>query len=125
MAVQRWTFYDGTTTVTLEVNPASGGTPDYEKNISEHGTTAADGVPILFEGSRPPKHLEFSGKVLTQTHFEMLRDWWAKSTPVRIVDDLNRTFWVYFRSFKPNRVRSALHPWKHEYSMEAIVLTGG
>lgn len=124
MAVQRWTFDDGTTTVTLPVNPHSGGTPERTKNISEIGTTAPNGIPILFEGSRPAAHIEFDGKVLDQTHYQLLYDWWDKSKVVEIVDDLSRHFFVYFETFTARRVRSALHPWKHEYSMRAVVLVG-
>lgn len=124
MAVQRWTFYDGTTTVTLPINPSGGGSPERSKNLHEIGTTAPDGVPILFEGSRPSPKMEFEGTLLTEAHYNLLEDWWDKYTSVKITDDLNRQLWVYFESFIPRRVRSALHPWKHTFSMRAVVLIG-
>lgn len=122
MAVQRWTFDDGVEQVTLPINPKDGGSPEFTKKVAELGTTAPDGIPILFEGSRPAMKEEFSGVLHTQEHYELLWEWWDKSRAVTITDDLDREIVVYFESFQPRRVRSALYPWKHEFSVRALVL---
>lgn len=124
--VMRWEIKDLDTddTIVVEVNPAEGGSPARRRNIKSKTTTAPDGDPIVYEGQAEPSEYKVSGSILTQSHFEQL---WALvapgSGPHEVTDDLGRVLTVVFSEFAPERVRSALNPWKHKYTMTGTVLS--
>jgi hypothetical protein len=119
-----WEFYDpvGNETYNWEINPNDGGYPSRSKNISYEATAAPNGQTLAFEGRESPASLSFSGTILTESQFNTLNDWYLKRNQIRLTDDLGREFWIYIKSFNPTRVRSINYPWRHNYSIEAIVL---
>lgn len=121
-AVVKWSFYDGTTTYTFEINPSDGGSPSRKKSITYKSTAAPDGKTLIFEGRDQPITVSFSGTLLTQAQYDAFETWFDKRQQVRITDDLGRQYWIYIESFDPKRVRARSHPWKHTYSIEATVL---
>jgi hypothetical protein len=120
--VVRWTFSDGSTTYTFEINPNEGGSPARKRGVGFSVTAAPDGGVLVYEKRSDPRTLSFSGVVLTQAHYDALDEWSDKHEPITLTDDLSRSFTVILTSFEPRRVRSALYPWKHTYTCEAIVL---
>lgn len=124
MAVVRWVFEDPVNLEEheFEINPNAGGSPGYEKSFQFQETTAPDGKTLIFEGQDVPQNLEFSGTILTQSHYDMFVDWWTKRYQIKVIDDLGREFMILIKSFKPQRVRSRSHPWKHTYTVEAAIL---
>lgn len=124
MAVVRWTFYDAAESETyeFEVNPREGGTPSYRKNIVYQNTLAPGGRTLIFEGADEPMKLSWAGVILTQEHHETFVDWYYKRHQILLTDDLSRQYTVYISAYEPKRERSALHPWKHSYTMEATIL---
>lgn len=120
----RWTFEDpvAMTTYTFEINPLDGGSPSRTKNFGTENTLAPGGNVVIYEGQRPILTQEFSGTILTQDHYVAFVVWWEKSYPIRITDDLGRTFDVVFESFEPKRVYSPSRPWKHTYTVRTKVL---
>lgn len=124
VSVVRWQFYDPVTlqTLTFEINPDDGGSPAYAKTITYANTSAPNGAVLIFEGRDQVQKLEWSGTLLTQTHFTAYTTWWAKRYQVQLTDDLGRIFQIVVESFTPTRKRSALYPWKHTYKVVATVV---
>ena len=119
-----WEFYDPVADETYrwEINPNEGGFPQRTKNISYQSTSGPSGQTIAFEGRQSPLTFQFSGTILTQNHFETLNSWYEKGNQIRLTDDLGRVFWIYIKTFQPQRQRSAHTPWKHTYTIEALLL---
>lgn len=122
--VTRWTFQDLSTSeiVTLPINPKDGGSPSFSKHINYSSTAAPDGKTLVFEGLDDPQTLEWSGTILDQTHYELLRTWYSKRHQIVITDDLGRQFTCYITKYTPKRKRSVQHPYKHDYDMSATIL---
>lgn len=124
MAVNRWDFFDPSTSQTyeFEINPNAGGSPSYEHNYQYVNTAAPDGKVLVYEGRDSPKKLNFSGTLLTQTHFEAFVTWWSKKHQITVTDDLNRTFTILIDKFTPRREKASRSPWKHSYEVEATIV---
>jgi len=124
VGVTRWTFFDPTDSSTYEfaINPNEGGSPDYRKNITYTNTAGQNGNVLAFEGRDAPKQHTISGTILTQVHLEAFVTWFEKRHAITVTDDLLRTFSIYITGFAPRRQRSALHPYKHTYTMTYVEL---
>lgn len=122
--VVRWTLWDPVLDETweMQVNPNEGGTPDNEKNVAYSNTSAPDGGTLIYEGRDNPQTIEWSGIILTQEHYDDYKYWFAKRRQVLLTNDLEEETWVYLTKFSPKRQRAVHHPYKHEYSVSAIVL---
>jgi len=123
-AVVRWKFDDLTTlaTYTFEINPASGGSPSFEKNLVYENTLAPNGHALIYEGQDPVRELTWEGVILTQTHYQTYVDWWDKRHQIKLTDDLGRQYVIYIKSFQPKRERAVHYPWKHSYTVTAVIL---
>ena len=123
-----WEFYDPAgndgagETYYWVINPSGGGYPSRSKGIAYNVTAAPDGQTVAFEGREAPMSLSFTGTILYESQFNTMTDWFNKRNQIRLTDDLGRQFWIYIKTFNAERVRAASHPWKHSYTMEAIVL---
>lgn len=122
--VTRWTFYDpvAVETYELEINPNDGGSPSSNKRLNYSETTAPDGAALIYEGRDEVQKIEWSGTILSQAHYEKYEEWFQKRRQIRLTDDLGRQYWIYITTFSPRRVRSALYPWKHEFTCSALIL---
>ncbi len=122
--VVRWSFHDPTVpeTYVLEINPNDGGTPSRKKTISYQNTSAPDGKALVFEGRDEVQTISFSGDILTVTHLTALTLWYEKRHQILVTDDLSRQFWIYINSLELKRERAAHSPYKHTYTIEAIIL---
>lgn len=120
----RWTLTDPTddTSYTFEINPNDGGSPAHKKNFKSQGTTAPAGRTLLFEGADDPQQLQFKGTVLSQAQYEAMVLWWSKRYQITLTDDLGRSFPIYITEFTPERKRSRSHPWRHDYTVTALIL---
>ena len=105
------------------INPLNATMPSREKTVTAQSTAA--GNQVLFQGRSKPQHLDFSGTILTETHYNKMREWSSKQKQVQIMDDLARRYWVYIISFNPKRRYKPEYPWMHEFSCESIVLDWG
>lgn len=124
MAVVKWVFHDPVTLIdyTFEINPNDGGSPAFEKNIIYESTTAPQGKTLVFEGADKPQKLSFAGVILYESQYQAFLDWWRKRYQIDVTDDLGRTFSILIEAFRPARKRSALYPWKHDYTIDATIL---
>lgn len=124
MAVVKWTLYDPvlTETYAMEINPSEGGSPQRRKSVNTKATAAPDGKLLVFEGRDDPQELEWKGVILSQDHYEELNSWFDKRRQVMLTDDLGREFWVYITHFEARRQRAIHYPYKHEYTMRALIL---
>lgn len=124
MTVVRWTLYDPVLleTYTMQINPNDGGSRQYKKNVNYQNTSAQDGNTLVFEGRDEPFQLEWSGVILEEQHLDDLISWFSRRRQVKLTDDLGRESWVYLTELAPKRTKAASHPWKHTYSMKAIVV---
>lgn len=122
--VVRWDFYDPVEAETyeLELNPNEGGSPSFKKTFTYANTSAPNGKTIIFEGQDEIQKLEWSGVILTQSHYDKYVEWYQKRRQIRITDDLGRVYWVYLEAFTPTRVRARSHPWKHNFQVTAVIL---
>lgn len=120
--VTRWTFYDGSTTETFELNPQSGGSPKLSRNVIGTPTVAPDGTVLFFEGQPKPRTSSFTGVIRFESEYDFFESWIEKEVPIVVTDDLGRSFTIRITDWTPERVRSALHPWKHNYTAEYIIL---
>ena len=123
--VVRWTFEDQTVpeTYTFHVNPNDGGSPGWKKSITYQNTSAPDGKTLVFEGLPEIQELEFSGIILEEAHYNAFLEWWEKKRQVLLTDDLGREMWIYITAFEPKRIRRRSHPWAHEYTVRATILS--
>ncbi|NBR22234.1 MAG: hypothetical protein EBU08_00285 [Micrococcales bacterium] len=119
-----WKFYDPVEDEEYEweINPKDGGYPNRSKALVYESTAAPNGQTLAYEGREAPASMSFSGVILTEQHFDTLTSWYLKRNQIKLTDDLGREFWIYIKSFNPTRVRSAKYPWRHNYTIEAIVL---
>lgn len=124
MAVVRWTLYDPVeiVTYTFGLNPNDGGSPQAKKRVNYQNTSAPDGMTLIYEGQDEVMQIPWSGTLLTQAEYEALWEWWDKRRQLLLTDDLGRQFWIYIQTFEPRRVRAATAPWKHTYSVTAVIL---
>lgn len=124
MARIAWTFYDPAEdeTYSWEINPNEGGYPSRTKNVLFEATAAPNGQTVAQEGRDTPETFSFSGVILTESQFNTLNTWYEKRNQILLTDDLGREFWIYIKTFSPTRQRSAKYPWRHDYSIEAIIL---
>lgn len=122
MAVVRWVFEDPETLdeYTFEVNPSEGGSPNFEKKVTEIPTVVGD--PLIFEGARPLQKMQFQGVILTEEHYNAMVEWFNKAYPLIVTDDLGRSFRIYITTFSPTRQRAVHYPWKHSYTVNYILL---
>lgn len=119
MAVVRWVFTDPTdsSTYEFEMNPSDGGSPAYQKTISYSNTAGQGGNVLMFEGRDTVRQYTVTGIILTQAAYEAMLLWFNKRHALTVTDDLGRTFSIYITGFTPRRKRSALYPWKHDYTL--------
>lgn len=122
--VVRWTLYDPvlSETWTMQVNPNDGGTPDNAKTVNYTNTAAPDGKALVYEGRDAVQALDWTGIILTQEHYDTYIHWFAKRRQVLLTNDLGIQTWIYLTKFTPKRKRAVQAPWKHEYTVSAIVL---
>jgi len=117
--VVRWILTDPTDASTFEfpINPSDGGSPDYRKNITYTNTAGAGGKVLAFEGRDAVKQMTVTGTILEQQHYEDMITWFNKRYQLTLTDDLGRSFEIYITGFTPRRRRSAIYPYKHEYTL--------
>jgi hypothetical protein len=127
-----WIFYDPVLdeSYSLPVNPNSDNSSiGISKNIPYSVSSASykssntnyQNVSVILDTVDEVKRFIFSGLIYSETEFNNFLYWANKQNYIEITDDLSRTFQVYIKSFKLERVRSARFPWKHKYSMETVV----
>jgi hypothetical protein len=120
--VTRWVFDNyrhlgaAPYTYTFEINPNEGGSPTVQKNMTVLTNVGPTRGAILQEGAATPPELQFSGIILTQTHYEAMEYWFDKRVQLEITDDLGRKFRGIFSRWEPQRTRRAFNPWYHTYT---------
>lgn len=122
--VVRWRFEDPVTAEvhTFSINPSEGGSPSFAKTFMTESTSAPDGKTLVMEGRDQVQRLSFSGTLLTEDDYNTFVEWFSKRRQIKITDDLSREYMVVFEAFTPNRQRAASRPWKHSYSVSAIIV---
>lgn len=122
--VVRWVLDDPVTlaSYTVPVNPNRGGTPSFQKNFNFSNTSGPNGSVLAFEGRDELRRMSVSGTILEQAHLETLQTWAEKRYQLQLTDDLGRTFDIYITGFDATRIRARSHPWKHEYTLNYIIV---
>lgn len=124
MALVRWSFTDSITfdVHVFELNPSDGGTPSLKKNFTFASSLAPEGTALIFEGSREIPSETVTGIIRTEDALNAFRDWFWKSAPVILEDDLGRSFTIMITEFVPKRKRASSAPWKHDYTLTYLIL---
>lgn len=122
--VTRWKLYDAVDDLefTFTLNPREGGTPQSRKTVNYQNTAAPGGNTLIYEGRDEVQTLEWSGIILEESHLNQLQSWFEIRRQLLLTDDLGREFWIYITSFTPQRIRTINRPWRHDYTMSAIIL---
>lgn len=124
--VVKWTFSDLSqatpTSVTWEINPNEGSLPEYQKNITTQTTSAPGGRVILMEGRDEPRQGSLSGVSITESQHLMFIEWFEKGNQIRMTDDLGREFDIVITGYAPTRRWSATHPYRHDYTLDYIMI---
>lgn len=123
----RWTFRDLNLSTTYEfaISPNATSPVSFERRVTKTPTVAATGKVVLFEGRRAAPPMDFAGVVLDQASKTALDTWWSKRRVVELTDDLGRVSNIYITSLTWERAPTAAHPWRHRFTVQAIVTSGG
>jgi hypothetical protein len=125
MAVRRWVFHDPyiNETYTVPINPREMTSPFAEANITVRASTAVDGQVLLFQGQTPPANWSFTGAILDYGHYAAFEKWASdeRRRRIRITDHYGRVLECVLLSFEPTPKRALGRPWRHEYTMKALV----
>lgn len=123
--VRRWRFQAEGETYTVPLNP-NAMTPLFPtRAITARPVVHGDKV-LLFEGSTPPTNWQFSGDILDEAHHEALRHWVYDITQrVMIRDHYGRDIECVLTQFEPVPKRALNRPWRHTYTIRALVLKVG
>lgn len=106
------------------INPNAMTSPFGPKNITSRAAVGPQGQKIAWEGAQGPVDWQWSGDLFSQEMYEKLTLWTAKGNRVFLTDHLQRRWIVYLTSFDPVPKRSVRYPWRHTYTMKAIVFSG-
>lgn len=118
----RWKFTDVFNTGpspyiwTFDISPSEGGSPALEKSFNVTNYVGPRRQSVIQEGQFSNVSIEFSGTILTQTHFETFETWMRKRVVLDLEDDLGRVFRGAFASFRPQRVFKPNNVWYHKYT---------
>lgn len=130
MARIGWILEDVVDNVTqvMSINPNDGASPAYRKNLTKASSSAPGDAAqaLVFEGTDEIPQFDFSGTILTKAQYDLLFFAWKKRHPIKLTDDLGRSFVIYLESFEPARKApmSPMYPWRHTYSATSIILSG-
>lgn len=120
----RWRFFDPSTLESYEfaINPHEGGTPTLQKHFEYSKTCAVNGKTLIFEGRDEPQKITFNGLVLEPEEYDAMIHWFNKRNQIYITDDLGRQFSIVIETLNLTRKRSALHQWRHDYTVNATLV---
>lgn len=123
--VQRWVLRttDLAQSLVFDNNPKDMTTPFAPKNVTIDGTTAIDGQVLLTEGLRKPHEWKFTGTIRTLEFYTALQTWFYRRERLYLDDHYRRRWLIYLTQFDTTPKRSVGVPWRHDYSMTALVLT--
>jgi hypothetical protein len=123
--VIRWTFDDGVTTYTHEINPNKMSSPLRPRPVQLAITSPKDGNAYSFRRPAPPHEWRFGGVVRTQGQYDNLLLWSEKPGVITITDHLGRSFECLMVEFKPDEQRpTARTAWRFNYEMTVLVVGG-
>lgn len=105
----------------FEINPNDGGSPAVTKQMTLLQSAGPNRMNLVQEGNTVAPTLSFSGVILEQVQYENLELWFDRRALIKLVDDLERTFFGVFSKFTPKRLRRPNNPWYHTYDAEFAV----
>lgn len=106
------------------INPNAMTSPFGPKNITSRAAVGPNGQKIAWEGTQPPVEWQWSGDLFSKEMYENLELWTAKGNRVFLTDHFQRRWIIYLTHFDPVPKRSVKYPWRHTYTMKAIVFSG-
>ena len=124
MARIAFKLYDPSNSYTynMEINPNDSGTPILKNNFTYMVPTASTDGPIISQGVRELRRLEYSGTLLTESQYNNMLLFSAREYPWHITDDLGRKFEVMNETFEPKRALAPYNPWRHDYTWSLVVI---
>ena len=130
--VRRWVFTDPYLhsndpdyTYTVAFNPREMTSLWPTKRVTARMTTAVTGQALVTEGAAMPTEWTFKGTIFDQTHHDALLRWVNKRNRITIVDHYGRTISAYLTRYDVAPKRSLNVPWRHEYTISALVFSVG
>lgn len=120
-----WLFTDYSLAMIYEfaVNPLEATMGATEKSLNTE--PLAYGGSVIYEGQPPVQTITFSGTIISETQYLIMRSWVNEQKQVQVTDDLGQKYWVFFTRFSPSRKPRPGYPWMMEYSCEGIILDWG
>jgi hypothetical protein len=124
VSVVRWTFDDGVTTYTHQVNPNRMSSP-LRPRPTTVGVTGPDGLARSTRTPEPPHEWRFGGVLRSEEQYNDLLLWSQKTGVITITDHLGRAFDCLMVAFRPDEQRpTARNAWRFEYEMTVLVVGG-
>jgi hypothetical protein len=123
----RWTFNDGSTTVTLDINPSSMDSPFFKRTISTQENCAGTDY-IVTEGAATAATMSFSGLIRFKAEYDRLFDWFLgqySKQRIYITDHFGRELMCVPVSFDPKPRRNTMYYWAHDFTASVVVLSVG
>ncbi len=122
--MSRWVFHDPVLSVnyTVDINPNTGGTPPFDKNMTYMSASGTGGSVIVFEGRDKVAETEISGVISTEAHLLAFQSWYEKDHQIRITDDLNRQYWIHITGLDLKRAQTRRALWRHTFRMRYLEL---
>lgn len=128
MATQYWTFHDPVTNTgyAMPVNPNAMEAPEPDSAITALPTMNIHmWNPDMGTGSwqtkTPPRAWTFSGVTYTERQHEDLWTWVNLPNKFQLTDHLDRTWTVIFMEYSVQLAPTANQPWRHKYTIHALV----
>lgn len=128
-ASSNWTWVDpavgGLGTYTFQVRYSS--TAQGSDQISAQRTLTYElqgtpnGPPLLFEGQDQPTQMTLSGLLLYEADHVTMWNFYKLRHLTTITDDRGFIRQIYCSSFQTTRIPSVIYPWKHSYTLVALI----
>lgn len=122
---QKWTLHDATGALpdyTFSVNPNQD-SPTYQKNLQFQALVTPGSLPLLFEGQDNPTVFSVQGTILSEDQYTKFVAWYNLRHQILLTDDRGGQRWIYLTEFQPVRKRSALYPWRYDYTLSGFTIS--
>lgn len=124
--VIRWVFQDkqtgGLGSYVVPINPTSMTSAQAPpKPLTVDLTTAPNGRPIFYQGSRRPYEWRFTGTCRTEAFFNALNDYYGLKRRFYTIDHFNRAWVTTWEELNLTTVRDVNNPYAHTYEVKALI----
>ncbi len=122
----KWKIDDNSTgstvTWTFAINPNESTLPDLTAQFSTNQVVAPNGQRLRFQGQDSAPRITFSGAILAEAEFTLMKTNAAKRYPLTLTDDLGTAWNIVIIDWTFQRVRRHSFPWRIDYTATVELL---